>query len=119
MAEGGKALPYVVPPDVNVRVAVPVAVVDGNIALWPPHSRAAAGDAARAFVQYLFTAEAQQALADTGFRPVARVARPPRLPRPRTLLSVERDMGGWASVQARFFESGAMLDGIMDEVAGR
>ena len=108
-----------VPTDVNVRVTVPVAVVDGNIALWPAHSRAAARDAAHAFVDYLFTPAAQQELSDAGFRPVARVPRPRRFPRVRTLLSVEKDMGGWASVQRRFFDSGAVLDGIMNEVTGR
>lgn len=119
VAEGGAALPYVVPADVNVRVTVPVAVVDGNIALWPAHSRAAAKDAATAFVDYMFTPAAQQELADAGFRPVVKVPRPRRFPKVSRLVSVEKDMGGWAAVQARFFDSGAALDGIMNEVIGR
>lgn len=117
-AEGGEALPYVVPGD-NVRVAFPVAAVDGNLARFPRHSRAAAEAAARAFVDYLFTPAAQQEFVDAGFRPVARVARPRAFPKARHLVSVEADLGGWAAVQAKFFDSGALLDGIMDEVAGR
>ena len=119
VAEGGAALPYVVPSDVNVRVTIPAAVVDGNIALWSPHSRETARNAASAFVDYLFTGEAQQELADAGFRPVRKVRRPRTFPRVSRLVSVEDNMGGWAAVQARFFDSGAELDGIMNEVIGR
>jgi sulfate transport system substrate-binding protein len=118
VAEGGEPLPYVVPPD-NVRVAFPVAAVDGNLSRFPRHSRAAAAAAAAAFVEYLFSPAAQQEFVDAGFRPVRRVARPRAFPRAPRLASVETDLGGWAAVQAKFFDSGALLDGIMDEVAGR
>ena len=101
-------LPYVVPPS-NIKVKMPVATVDGNLRRWPSYSRKAAEDAARAFVEYCFTPEAQQELNDAGFRPVVKVRKPRHFPKVKKLLSVEEDFGGWDAV----------LDRINDAVAGR
>jgi len=111
-------LPYVVPPT-NIRVAMPVATVDGNLRRWPSYSRDIAIDAAKAFVEYLFTPEAQQELNDAGFRPVVKIKKPRNFPKVRKLLSVEDDFGGWDAVQAKFFSAGGILDKINDAVAGR
>ena len=51
-------LPYVVPAD-NIRVTLPIALVTANLDRFPPHSRDAAREAAQAFLEFLFTPEAQ------------------------------------------------------------
>lgn len=111
-------LPYVVPPS-NIKVKMPVATVDGNLRRWPSYSRKAAEDAARAFVEYCFTPEAQQELNDAGFRPVVKVRKPRHFPKVKKLLSVEEDFGGWDAVQEKMFSAGGVLDRINDAVAGR
>ena len=98
---------------------MPVVAVDGNLRRWPAHSRQAAVDAARAFVEYCFTPEAQQELNDAGFRPVVRIKKPRNFPRVKKLLSVEEDFGGWDAVQEKMFSAGGVLDRINDAVAGR
>ena len=98
---------------------MPVAAVDGNLRRWPAYSRVVARDAAKAFVEFCFTPEAQQELNDAGFRPVVKVKRPRNFPRVKKLLSVEEDFGGWDAVQAKMFSAGGVLDKINDAVAGR
>ena len=111
-------MPYVVPPS-NIKVKMPVATVDGNLRRWPAYTRKAAEDAAKAFVEYLFTPEAQQELNDAGFRPVVKIKRPRNFPKVKKLLSVEEDFGGWDAVQKKMFSAGGVLAKINDAVAGR
>lgn len=111
-------LPYVVP-STNIKVKMPVAAVDGNLRRWPAYSRDVARDAAKAFVEFCFTPEAQQELNDAGFRPVVKIKKPRNFPRVKKLLSVEEDFGGWDAVQEKMFSAGGVLDRINDAVAGR
>ena len=129
-------LPYVVPPD-NVRVTLPVALVTANLDRFPLHSRAAARDAAQAFLEFLFTPEAQAEFVAAGFRPVgplpkgggkagggggaaaAAAAAHRKFVKVRRLVDVDAHMGGWNAVQGRFFANGALLDDLQNELSGR
>lgn len=106
-AQNGEKLPYVVP-EVNVSIDNPVAVVDRNV------DKHGTREVAEAFVQYLFTPEAQRAFAKVGFRPVdpaiaAEFA--DQYPNVKTLFTV-KDLGGWQTIQERFFDDGAIFDKI-------
>jgi len=103
----GEELPYVIP-DVNISIDNPIAVVDTNV---DKHGNR---EAAEAFVQFLFTPEAQREFAKVGFRPVeetvkAEVAND--YPEIKTLFTVD-DFGGWDEIQAKFFDDGAVFDQI-------
>jgi len=71
-------------------------------------------EVAEAFVDFLYSAEAQQEFAKLGYRPVnpsvvAEVA--PKYPQIKTLFTV-LDLGGWDAIQKKFLEEGATFDKI-------
>jgi sulfate transport system substrate-binding protein len=110
----GMDLPSVLPTDVNISIDNPIAVVDANV---DKHGTRAV---AEAFVQFLFTPEAQREFAKAGFRPVDRqVAQEfaPQYPEVKDLFTV-RDLGGWSQVQAKFFDEGAVFDQIQASLRG-
>jgi sulfate transport system substrate-binding protein len=103
----GEELPYVIP-DVNISIDNPITVVDANV------DKHGTREVAEAFVQFLFTPEAQREFAKVGFRPVeesvkAEVAND--YPEIKTLFTVD-DFGGWDEIQAKFFDDGAVFDQI-------
>ncbi len=104
----GENLPFTVPTDVNISIDAPVAVVDKNV---DKHGTRAV---AEAFVQYLFTPEAQEEFAKVGFRPVeASVSEKHAKDFPKIdKLFTVKDFGGWSEVQKKFFEDGAVFDKI-------
>ncbi|NJR67045.1 MAG: sulfate ABC transporter substrate-binding protein [Leptolyngbyaceae cyanobacterium CRU_2_3] len=107
----GENLPFVIPTDVNVSIDAPVAVVDQNV------DRHGTRQVAEAFVNYLFTPEAQEEFAKVGFRPVdATVAEKyaKDYPKVERLLTV-KDFGGWSQVQDKFFEDGTVFDQIQEK----
>lgn len=126
-------LPYVVPAD-NIRVTLPIALVTANLDRFPPHSRDAAREAAQAFLEFLFTPEAQAEFVAVGFRPVGKLPKKKRAAQAggaaapgqdlthrkfvkvKRLVDVDAHMGGWDAVQARFFAGGALLDDLQDEL---
>ena len=61
-------LPRTLKCDFLSQVQTPVAIVDQNINRCPVKTRAATRAAAEAFVEYLFTPEAQAEFAAVGFR---------------------------------------------------
>lgn len=94
----GKTFPYFIPPT-TMLIENPVAVVAANA------EKHGVSEAAAAFVDYLYTEEAQRAFAEYGFRPV----RPEiaaefsgTFPAPETLLTV-RDLGGWDTVGTEIY----------------
>ncbi len=129
-------LPYVVPAD-NVRITLPVALVAANLDRFPLHSRAAAREAAQAFLEFLFTPEAQAEFVASGFRPVGPLPKggggkegnggrsgkstttARKFVKVRRLVDVDAHMGGWDAVQARFFANGSLLDDLQNELSGR
>lgn len=95
-------------PSTNISIDGPVAVVDKNV---DKHGTRAVSEA---FVQFLFTPEAQRQFASVGFRPVnPEVAKETenRFPRVSKLYTVQ-DFGGWAQIQRQFFDDGAIFDQI-------
>ena len=105
----GEKVAYVVP-EINVSIDTPVAVVDKNV---DKHGTRAV---AEAFVQYLFTPEAQAEFVKLGYRPLdADTAKTKgnadTFPPVKTLGTI-KDYGGWSDFQKKFFEDGAIFDQI-------
>lgn len=106
-ATNGQKLPYTIP-EVNISIDTTVAVVDKNA------EQHETKEVAEAFVDFLYSAEAQQEFAKLGYRPVnpsvvAEVAS--KYPPVKTLFTVQ-DLGGWDIVQKQFFGDGATFDKI-------
>ncbi|HEV8424725.1 MAG TPA: sulfate ABC transporter substrate-binding protein [Actinomycetes bacterium] len=84
-------------PDSTILIENPIAVV----------SKSRNATAAKAFVDYLRTAEAQQIFADKGYRPVnQQVAATAGFPRPAGMFTI-KDLGGWPDVTKKFFDKEA------------
>jgi len=67
---------------------------------------------AEAFVEFLYTPEAQTAFAEAGFRPVNEEVFAEfgdRFPVVENLFTIE-DFGGWSQAQPEFFDDGAIFD---------
>lgn len=103
----GEKLPYVVP-DVNISIDNPVALVDKNV------DKHGTREVAKAFVEFLFTPEAQREFAKVGFRPVdpAVAEEVAKQYTPIKTLFTAQDMGGWDAIQTQFFDDGAIFDKI-------
>ncbi len=107
----GETQPYSVPTEVNISIDAPVAVVDSVV------DKRGTRKVAEAFVQFLYTPEAQKAFAESGFRPVdPNVAKEfsNQYPTIKKLFTVE-DFGGWEKVQTEFFEDGAIFDQVVSK----
>ena len=95
----GQPFEYVVP-DETILIENPVAATKG------------ASEAGRAFVDFLFTDEAQKVFGDEGYRPVSKAVLDTfDYPTPSSLFTID-DLGGWESVQSEFFdrETGYMAE---------
>jgi sulfate transport system substrate-binding protein len=106
-AQRGEKSPYIVP-DVNISIENPVAVVDKNV------DRHGNRKVVEAFVNYLFTEEAQREFAKVGFRPVNEIVAQEfatQYPPVKKLFTVQ-ELGGWKEVQAKFFADKALFDKI-------
>ncbi|MDX6439006.1 MAG: sulfate/thiosulfate transport system substrate-binding protein [Gaiellaceae bacterium] len=87
----GQPFEYVVP-DETILIENPVAATKD------------ASDAGRAFVDFLFTDEAQKVYGDEGYRPVSKsVLDTFDFPTPPSLFTIA-DVGGWDNVQSEFFD---------------
>jgi sulfate transport system substrate-binding protein len=96
-----QAVDYVVP-DNTILIENPIAVV----------TRSRNATTAKAFVDYLRSADAQRIFADKGYRPVnEQVAATADFPNPPGLFTID-DLGGWAEVNKKFFDkdSGIVAD---------
>ncbi|MFT3969243.1 MAG: sulfate ABC transporter substrate-binding protein [Micropruina sp.] len=90
----GEKVQHVTPPS-TFKIENPVAVLEGSKNL----------DAAKSFVDYLYTPAAQRLWAEAGFRPVdSAVAKEfaAKFPKPATLWTID-DLGGWPTVDADLF----------------
>jgi len=97
-------------PGINISIDNPVAVVDKVV------DKKGTRKVAEAFVQYLFSPEAQTEFAKVGFRPVdPTIASAPentsKFPKIQNLATV-KDFQGWSAVQSKFFADGAIFDQI-------
>jgi sulfate transport system substrate-binding protein len=96
----------IVTPSVSILAEPPVAVVDAVV------DRKGTRAAARAYLEFLYTPEAQEIAARHSYRPrlaaVARThdARFPRIP----LFTVDEVFGGWTNAQKAHFDEGGTFD---------
>jgi sulfate/thiosulfate transport system substrate-binding protein len=98
-----------VPTDRNISIDNPVTIVDANV------DKHGTREVSEAFAEYLFTKEAQKEFAKVGFRPVdPTVAREfaSQYPKVDKLFTV-KDLGGWETIQSKFFDDGADFDKIL------
>jgi sulfate/thiosulfate transport system substrate-binding protein len=109
----GDTQPFNVPTDVNISIDAPVAVVDKNV------DKHGTRKVAEAFVQFLYTPEAQREFSKVGFRPVdAAVLKEveSQFPKVKKLITV-KDFGGWSNIDEKFFKDGAIFDQIQTKVS--
>ncbi|HEY9598210.1 MAG TPA: sulfate ABC transporter substrate-binding protein [Cyanophyceae cyanobacterium] len=98
----------VIIPNVNISIDNAIAIVDKYA------DRRGTREVAEAFVQFLFTPEAQRAFAKVGFRPINPVVAQEfssKFPPVSQLLTVEV-FGGWNTIQEKFFRDGGLFDQI-------
>lgn len=95
-------------PGSSLNVEMPVAVVER---IARKHQLL---DAARDYVEYLYTPEAQEIMARLHFRPHNKevLARHRNEFPPTTLIDVDRDLGGWDAVMKQHFAEGGLFDEI-------
>jgi len=104
----------IVYPENTVLAETVVAVVDSNA------EKNGNSEVAQAFVEFLYTPEAQKAFAETGLRPVSKdvltqyVA---SFPEPTGRSYSIADFGGWAAAGPKFFDDGALYDQVQTAVA--
>ena len=102
----------VVTPSVSILAEPPVAIVDKVV------DKKGTRKVAEAYLNYLYTPEAQAIIAQNYYRPrdpavAARVkGRFPSIP----LFTIDRNFGGWDKAQAAHFADGAMFDQIMESI---
>lgn len=107
----GEDLPYVIPGS-TISIDNPVALVDENV------DRKGTREAAEAFVQFLFSPQAQREFAAVGFRPIAPEVAAELIhqyPALENLFGVEA-LGGWEAIQDQFFRDGAIFDHIQAQL---
>lgn len=98
----------IIMPSVSIRAEPPVALVDKVV------DRRGTRAVAEAYLQFLYSAPAQEIAAAKGYRPrdpavMARYqARFPRVP----LFEINRNFGGWTKAQKLFFSDGGVFDRI-------
>ena len=103
----------IVTPSVSILAQPTVALVDGNV------DKAGNRKVAQAYLDFLYTAPAQAAIARNFYRPVkpelADKTDLDRLP-PLKLVTIDGFFGGWGKVQAAHFADGGVFDQIMASV---
>jgi sulfate/thiosulfate transport system substrate-binding protein len=109
----GDTQPFNVPTDTNISIDAPVAVVDKNV------DKHGTRKVAEAFIQFLYTPDAQREFSKVGFRPVdAAVLKEveSQFPQVKKLITV-KDFGGWSKIDEKFFKDGAIFDQIQTKVS--
>ncbi|MEH2262916.1 sulfate ABC transporter substrate-binding protein [Nostoc sp.] len=103
----GNKLPYVVP-QVNISIDNPVALVDKNV------DKHGTREVAQAFVDFLYSTEAQREFAKLQYRPVNPTVTEEVASQhpPIKTLFTSQDLGGWDIIQKKFFGDGAIFDKV-------
>lgn len=108
----GEKLDYVIP-DVNISIDTPTTIVDKNV------DKHGTREVAEAFVEYLFTPDAQREFAKVGFRPLGDLGKEKefveQFPPVKTLGRID-EFGGWKEAQ-KVFEDGGDFDKIRTQIA--
>ncbi|MEH1868582.1 MAG: sulfate ABC transporter substrate-binding protein [Nostoc sp.] len=105
--KNGNKLPYIVP-KVNISIDNPVAVVDKNV------DKHGTREVAQAFVDFLYSTEAQREFAKLQYRPVNPTVTQEVASQyqPIETLFTSQDLGGWDIIQKKFFGDGAIFDKV-------
>ncbi len=107
----GKGQFEIVTPSISILAEPPVALVDKNVDAHGTRK------VATAYLNYLYTPEAQEIIARNYYRPrdPAVAARHAgqfvKLP----LFTIDRNFGGWAKVQAIHFNNGGLFDQVFED----
>ena len=98
----------IVVPSLSILAEPPVTVLDRNA------ERHGTGKVAKAYLEYLYTPEAQDLIAQNYYRPIDQTVAAkyadvfPKL----ELVTVDKDFGGWQAAQKKFFNEGGVFDTI-------
>jgi len=108
--EFGKDKFDIVVPSISVLAEPPVALVDGNV------DRKGTRKVAEAYLNFLYQPKAQALIAKNFYHPVDPSAAAPedlaKLAKPATLVTVDKDFGGWTNAQKTHFADGGIFDQI-------
>lgn len=103
--------PFYVIPEPNISIDNPIAIVDTNV------DKHGTREVAEAFVEFLFSPEAQAEFTKVGFRPSDETAlsgnkeleqKYPKI----NQLAQSKDFGDWKAIEDKFFKDGAIFDQI-------
>ncbi len=106
--ELGKGQFELVAPSLSILAEPPVAVISANA------KKHGTEEVADAYLRYLYTPEAQAAIAHNFYRPrdpkIAEQFKSqfPQIP----MVTIDKDFGGWAKAQKTFFDDGGVFDRI-------
>jgi sulfate/thiosulfate-binding protein len=106
--ELGAARLEMVIPSISILAEPPVALLDGNA------KRRGTTALADAYLHFLYTPEGQEIIARNHYRPrdpavaARHGAEFPKI----EMLEIDRDFGGWAAAQKKFFDDGGVFDRI-------
>ncbi len=108
--EFGKGKFDIIVPSISILAEPPVALVDANV------DQKGTRKQAEAYLQFLYTPEAQAIIAKNFYRPrdeaaadKADLARFPKL----KLVTIDDTFGGWAKAQKTHFDDGGVFDAIL------
>ncbi len=101
----------IVAPSVSILAEPPVALIDKNV------DKHGTRKAATAYLNYLYTPEAQEIAARNYYRPrnpqvAAKYAG--RFPK-MALFTIDKNFGGWANAQAAHFNNGGLFDQVFED----
>jgi sulfate transport system substrate-binding protein len=104
----GKDKVEIVMPSVSILAEPPVAVVERNA------TKRGTAKAATAYLEYLYSPEAQELIAKNYYRPtLPAVAEKHANVFPKLELVTIQDFGGWKAAQAKHFDDGGIFDQII------
>lgn len=104
----GKGKFEIITPSISILAEPSIAVVTENA------KKHGTSEVAEAYLRFLYTPEAQTAIARNFYRPRdPKIAQQFKAQFPAmTLVSVDRDFGGWAKAQKTYFDDGGVFDRI-------
>ena len=101
----------IVVPSISILAEPPVAVLDGNAA------RHGTQKVSQAYLEFLYTPEAQDVIGRNFYRPTGEAAKAKyasQFPKVN-LVTVDGNFGGWQTAQKRFFNDGGIFDRIFEQ----
>jgi sulfate/thiosulfate-binding protein len=108
----GKDIPFIIP-EATILIENPIALIDRNV---EKHNNR---EVAEAFIEFVFTKSAQDALARYGFRPVdpdLQAQYREQYPVPQYLFDIHY-LGGWDRVQEKLYGNNGLWTRITEELA--